>query len=528
MDQQLSVLPSNNPLGYLNSTQEAQVLQVRFTRAPTTSDRRFKLGTIWTNTSTNSVYILANVTNGSAHWELMAASAGDVTELTGDSGGPVIPSSGNINILGNSLGHFLGSGSTLTYTPQPGGYPLTPFVVGRSGQAGYQTIQSAINAAHAAVLSTGDPQSVYIQPGTYTENLTAYDKVSLIGATGAVDNHYVTIIGTHTPPTSGQVDMYGIFWQGATAIWQSAAAGSTQFNFFNNIMQLTGNGYTFDLVNWTGLINGFVFLQLDGPGSNGLLNNASGSSSLILINSAINLFPSNATAIFHNAALVEWDNMYIGIKCNYTGSTVVNINGGNYFLNTHTFSDSSSGVITSTSFQTGANPAIIYNSSGNTSLISSNIISSASPCIQGTSTGTLTITGVDFQGNSAVAGTVTAAYGTSRTGNEILNGNLTLNAAGNKILSTSVASTTTAGANSFGTVTLVGGTATVSTTAVTASSIIYLFRQGIGATGAAALGILTVGTITAGTSFVIRSVQAADATALEASDVSSIGWMIVN
>jgi hypothetical protein len=37
-----------------------------------------------------------------------------------------------------------------------------------------------------------------------------------------------------------------------------------------------------------------------------------------------------------------------------------------------------------------------------------------------------------------------------------------------------------------------------------------------------------LGTITAGTSFVINAVQAADATALQASDVSVIGWEIVN
>lgn len=108
------------------------------------------------------------------------------------------------------------------------------------------------------------------------------------------------------------------------------------------------------------------------------------------------------------------------------------------------------------------------------------------------------------------------------------NGNLVLGTAGNKIVSTSVASTTAAGANSFGKVTLVGGTATVSTTAVTASSIIFLTRQGIEATGAAALGNLSVGTITAGTSFVINALSSTDATALATTDVSSIGWMIVN
>ena len=79
-----------------------------------------------------------------------------------------------------------------------------------------------------------------------------------------------------------------------------------------------------------------------------------------------------------------------------------------------------------------------------------------------------------------------------------------------------------------GTVTLVGGTATVTTPFVTANSKIVLSRQGIGATGAAALGILTVGTITSGTSFVINAVQPADATALQATDVSVIYWQIIN
>lgn len=133
-------------------------------------------------------------------------------------------------------------------------------------------------------------------------------------------------------------------------------------------------------------------------------------------------------------------------------------------------------------------------------------------------------------GNTAVTGSLTASTTLTATLGNITatNGNIVRGTAGNKDIYTSVASTTAAGANSAGKVTLVGGTATVSTTAVTASSQIRLYRQGIGATGAAALGILTLGTVTAGTSFVINAVQAADATALQASDVSSIGWEIVN
>lgn len=108
------------------------------------------------------------------------------------------------------------------------------------------------------------------------------------------------------------------------------------------------------------------------------------------------------------------------------------------------------------------------------------------------------------------------------------NGNLVLTAAGNKMIRTSVASTTAAGANSIGSVTLVGGTATISTTAVTTSSLIQIWRQSVGATGATALGQLSVGTIVNGTSFVINAWSATDATSLQASDVSVIGWEIIN
>lgn len=127
-------------------------------------------------------------------------------------------------------------------------------------------------------------------------------------------------------------------------------------------------------------------------------------------------------------------------------------------------------------------------------------------------------------GSIASTTTLTATLGAITA----TNGNLVLGTAGNKIVSTSVGTTTAAGANSFGTVTLVAGTATISTTAVTANSIIILTRQSIGATGAAALGQLTIGTVTASTSFVINAALTATATSLATTDVSVIGWVIIN
>lgn len=144
--------------------------------------------------------------------------------------------------------------------------------------------------------------------------------------------------------------------------------------------------------------------------------------------------------------------------------------------------------------------------------------------IGGTTPGAGHFTTLDTTTTITAGTTLTATLGAITA----TNGNFVKGTAGNKDVYNSVATTTTAGANSAGTVTLVGGTATVATTAVTASSKIRWARQGIGATGAAALGHVTIGTISAGVSFVINSVQAADATALQASDVSSIWWEIVN
>lgn len=67
-----------------------------------------------------------------------------------------------------------------------------------------------------------------------------------------------------------------------------------------------------------------------------------------------------------------------------------------------------------------------------------------------------------------------------------------------------------------GTGTLSGGTVTISTTAVTASSLIFLTDTSNGAN----IGTLSVGTKTAGTSFVVNSSNALDA--------STFNWLIIN
>ena len=147
-----------------------------------------------------------------------------------------------------------------------GGYPITPFVVGPVGQAGYQTIQAAVNAANSA-----GGGMVYIQTGTYNENLTLFDKIALLG-----DGEQNTfIVGTHIPPTSGTLNINKVTLQGTSAIIQSAAAGTTTIIVEDSTINVT-NGHAFDLLNWTGAVG--VFDIGNGGTNDGFINNTGGAS----------------------------------------------------------------------------------------------------------------------------------------------------------------------------------------------------------------------------------------------------------
>lgn len=99
----------------------------------------------------------------------------------------------------------------------------------------------------------------------------------------------------------------------------------------------------------------------------------------------------------------------------------------------------------------------------------------------------------------------------SSVGNVTLNGNLDLNTAGNK-LEIATGSNASAGQVSLG----FGGAATVNTTAVTSSSLIFLSH----ASNPSVIGTLYVSSISSGNNFVIASDNAFD--------VSKVNWWIVN
>lgn len=262
-------LSPNNPLRYLGPAVNV-VTCVSIPREPTGADYRqpntgklYPIGTEWivaknpTTGSQGDIFFLTKIVANVAYWERMSDG---LQSVTGDSGGPVYPVAGNINIIGQKAGTIpvmdtIGSGDTLsiedrTYT--------TAYVVDGSATAGlqgtYQTIQAAVTAAPAG-------STVYIRSGTYTENVALKAGVNLAAYVNSGFTPAVTIIGKLSHTTTGVVTISGIKLQtnGDYAISMTGSAPSTSLfliecnlvaeDFAALEMTTTGSGSSIRIIN---------------------------------------------------------------------------------------------------------------------------------------------------------------------------------------------------------------------------------------------------------------------------------------
>jgi hypothetical protein len=276
---------------------------------------------------------------------------------------------------------------------------VSNYVVGPSGN--FATIQAALDAADASAI----PQTVIIQPGAYTENLTLYDDVHMRGSS-YVD---VLITGVHTPPAAGDIQIQNCSLLSATDIFTSAVAGTTNITLEDCFINVT-NGYVFDMVNWTGDLS--MFECGDGSTNNGWINNTGGSAILIAASDVGNGV-GNAYVISGNARL-----RYSDIRCPGTfqgvGPTVDTV--GCTFTGTITTAggaivDLANGVV-----DTGATQAITHGSTGALTLGCEIIDTSNNPAIGGAGAGNLILESVQFEQNAVLAGTLTQAFTQTTTG----------------------------------------------------------------------------------------------------------------
>lgn len=405
-----------SPLNYpINSTSSLPIR--REERSPINNQDGLsdRLLTLWHDISSDDLYCLVQRSRSqtTSTWILLGGTGGAVQTLTGDTGGPVPPdAANNLNILGGDTTVVNGNPatSTLTINTALGGYPITPYVVGPLGLAGYQTIQSALDAANSA---GGGAVWVMPQGSPYTEDLTLYDNTVIVGSNAVGDSQGLIINGVHTPPSTGTFIFRNVWLQSSTHIFDSNAAGSSTLIIIDSTQEIT-NGYTFNLPNWTGSLIGFNLAE--SSTENGFVNNTGGSS-LFVTNATVGAGTSNSLI---SSGSIELFNIICNTPINFQTGTTGNIGGGCRFLKTLTFSNNSSLNLLNSAFNTGSAASIIYSSSGNSNFSDLSISSTNNPAIDGAGSGTLNIGSISFLNNSTINSMLNISSGNLRAGDLLI------------------------------------------------------------------------------------------------------------
>jgi len=288
----------------------------------------------------------------------------------------------------------------MAYQTSTNHYESTLYIVDDSGFSPYSTIQSAIDAANAA----GIEATVFIRAGSYTENLTLYDGITLNGYT----NLETVLTGVHTPPASGTVKITHLGMASATHILSSAVAGTASIYFENCEFNLT-DGFVFNLANWTGNLE--IYLCTDVSTVNGIATN-SATAPLSIENSVCGVGSTKTLTVNGNLYV---DNSNIGCPISVSGSAVVEIVSGSLVEDTLTIADTVDLKITNSQFSTGVNTAISTTSSVTATLSDLSISSTNAAVIDGT--GTVLFASVSYDGVHADgASVVVDESGALRTG----------------------------------------------------------------------------------------------------------------
>lgn len=134
-----TTLAPQNPLSYMGVKPPFPPNVLDENRSPTTLDTNYDLGTIWVNSLVPMIFMLANVNGNVATWLPLGGGAVDVQTLTGNSGGMVFPTLGNIDVVGDNASGIdvVGNPGTSTLTIfNTTGLPFSQFQVDASTPPG--------------------------------------------------------------------------------------------------------------------------------------------------------------------------------------------------------------------------------------------------------------------------------------------------------------------------------------------------------------------------------------------------------
>jgi len=201
---------------------------------PTSTNVGFPIGKRWVNTAGNTVYSLTSYTPSAgalvANWQADAGGSILVSTLTGDSGGPISPVLGNINLLGTALEiSTVGSGNTITFSIPP------TFSIGSTSGTNTATILGGTSITLDGAVGTAIGIGASLVAGTIVIGGTGQTGTLTLGSSS----------GTNTVIVGG----------GAGATTVNIATGATNAKTVNiGTGAITGNAVTIGSGTGTGAV----------------------------------------------------------------------------------------------------------------------------------------------------------------------------------------------------------------------------------------------------------------------------------
>lgn len=136
---------------------------------------------------------------------------------------------------GSGISITNGAGSiTIANTGSLNDLYTAKYIVSSAGTSGTGANYTTITAAIAAAKITGIPSTIFIQPGTYTENLTLEPNVNLTSFECDSTTPNVTIVGNCTHNTAGTVSISGIRLQTNSAAFLTVSGSVASVVYLNN------------------------------------------------------------------------------------------------------------------------------------------------------------------------------------------------------------------------------------------------------------------------------------------------------
>lgn len=150
-----------DPLAYMGVEPSTPAQFVREGRNPTTSDYDgFIIGTVWIVRVTNAVWMLVDKADFIATWIQFTSAVAGVNTLTGNTGGAVPPTGGNINVIGATPYVIAGNPGTSTLTLSDDGSFATTYDADSGSATPVSNILNVIGGTGVTVTGAGNTLTI--------------------------------------------------------------------------------------------------------------------------------------------------------------------------------------------------------------------------------------------------------------------------------------------------------------------------------------------------------------------------------